>query len=169
MRIEDDRNERMEPVCKFGPGGDYVSYWPPESYELAQLSTNSLTKVLFSLSKIMENLVSSESGNIAAGRTVRRRAGNKFSCGKGDLEDAVRSAKTVKPSHAASSTVIKGDRSGPGEPMLFPDDWRVGVRAGHKPKHRIRAYRRAAKKRSALVLPGQGTLFEVDFKSARSA
>lgn len=169
MRMGNDRNERIKPVCKFGPGGDYVRFWPPGSYELPQLSANSLTKVLMSLSKIMENLLSSESGNMLAGRTAAGRAANRFDCWKGDLEDAVKSAKIDKPSHAASSTVIKGDRPRSGEPMLFADDWRVGIGTWRKPKHHIRACRRTAKKRAALSIPGQGTLFDVDFKSARTA
>jgi hypothetical protein len=41
--MNNGRDERIEPVCKFGPGGDYVSFWPPGSFELPQLSSNSLT------------------------------------------------------------------------------------------------------------------------------
>jgi len=164
MRMKDDRNERTEPVCKFGPGGDYVSFWPPGSYELPRLSTNSLTKVLLSLSKIIENLVGSESGNILAGR-----AANRFVCGKGDFEDVVKSSTTDKPGHPASNAVIKDDRAGPGEPMLFADDWRAGGRAGHKPKHHIRAHRRTAKKRVSVSLSGQGSLFELDLQGAGTA
>jgi len=55
------------------------------------------------------------------------------------------------------------------EPMLFPDDCRISIRTGHKPKHGVRAYRRTAKKGPARGLSRQGSLFKSDFKSARTA
>jgi hypothetical protein len=55
------------------------------------------------------------------------------------------------------------------EPLLFADDIRVGLRIGHKPKHHVRAHRRASKKRHGLEIAGQGSLFDANGKSARIA
>ena len=168
MRMENDRNERIRPVCKFGPGGDFISFWPPGSFELPQLSSNSLTKVL-SLSKIMQHLVATESGKISAVPAVTADAVKRIVYGKGDSEDVVEEHTSVPSADAAPDTVAANNRSGTGESLLFPDDWRIGGRAGHKPKHHIRAHRRASRKRAVVGAAGQGTLFEADFKGAKSA
>jgi len=145
-------DNQIEPVCKFGPGGDFVSVWPGEPQQSRQPSTNRLTKLLTSLSEMISTLLGSELNTAS----------------KENLEYAVES-KADKSAYSPSTTVIKSDSLISGEPILFADDRRISVRAGHKPKHRIRAYRRAAKKRSALSFGGQGSLFETNFKSARIA
>ena len=125
-------NKQIEPVCRFGPGGDFISVWPSEPQR-------------FSLA----------SKNIPFRKEI--------------LEYTAGTTRANGPAYPAPATVIKGDSLFPDEPMLFTDDWRVGLRAGHKPKHHIRAYRRAVKKRPALVLAGQGSLFDANFKSAKTA
>jgi hypothetical protein len=166
MNMENDRNERIRPVCKFGPGGDFISFWPPGSFELSQLSTNSLTKVLLALSKIMEKLVTTESGKNSAVPAVTAGPVKRIVYGKGDSEDVVEEHTSVPSADAASDTVAANNRPGAGESLLFPDDWRIGGRAGHKPKHHIRAHRRASRKRAVVGAAGQGTLFEADVKGA---
>jgi len=125
MNSDNDKDKQVEPLCKFGPGGDFISVWPTESAELPQR--------------------------------------------KGKLKHAVKNSEADKSAYAAPATVIKSDSYICGEPMLFADDWRIGVRDGHKSKHRIRTYRRIAKKRPALGLSGQGSLFETNFKIAKTA
>ena len=169
MRMENDENERIRPVCKFGPGGVFISVWPPGSFELSKLSPNSRTRVLLALSRIMENLVASESGRIPKTPTVAGRPANTFDCGKGDSGNVIEKTTTSRPADAASGPAIKNHRPRSGEPLLFSDDRRIGGRVGHKPKHRIRAHRRAPKKGAAVGAGRQGSLFEVNFKSAKSA
>jgi len=100
-------NNQTEPLCRVGPGGDFVSLWPAEN----QPNSNCTTPI----------------------------------------------------------RVVKGDCRFSGEPMLFADDWLTGVRVCHKSKHSIRTYSRAAKKKSSHDSSGQGSLFEADFKSAKTA
>ena len=100
-------SEQIGFVCKFGPGGDFVSFWPSEPVEPAQAAA--LTPV------------------------------------------------------AGSGLHIRG------QPLLFDNDCRIKLRAGHKPKHGFRAYNRTDKKRPAFSLAEQGLLFEAGFKNAKSA
>jgi len=98
-------HKQSEPVCKFGPGGDFVTAWPKEP---------------------------------------------------------------TLPPQPAPTPVIKSDSLFPVQPMLFPGDWAIAARTGHKTKRCIRAYHRTAKRKPALSLPTQGSLFETSFKSKKT-
>ncbi|GAH28442.1 unnamed protein product, partial [marine sediment metagenome] len=50
-------DNQIEPVCKFGPGGDFVSVWPGEAQQSRQPLTNRLAKLLTSLSQIIPTLL----------------------------------------------------------------------------------------------------------------
>ena len=102
------QKQPIEPVCKFGPGGDFVSVWP-------------------------------------------------------------RDTKGAGPADARSSLGSQGSVGLSGQTLLFTDVRVSGSRAGHKPKHHIQAYRRTATKKPAEGSPPQGTLFETNSRSARTA
>jgi len=104
---------QAEPLCKFGPGGDFIAVWQPE---LAAAN-----------SKTYNTVDSAPVATIEDGGVLSR------------------------------------------EPMLFPDNSRIGGPTEHKPKYRVRTYRRAAKKRPAFRLSEQGSLFELDLAGARTA
>ena len=146
-------NNQTEPVCKFGPGGDFVSVWPPQSSELPQPSSNSLTKLLTSLREIIAASLGSDFNTAP----------------KESLEYAVENNKAHKPAYPPTTAAAKSDLLLSGQPMLFPDHCRISLRTDHKPKHHIRASHRTAKKRPPLCLSGQGSLFEPDRKSAKTA
>jgi len=99
-------HNQAEPVCKFGPGGDFVTVWPKEP--------------------------------------------------------------TPSP-QPMPTPVIESDSSFPAQPMLFPGDWAVAAQTGHKTKRGIRTYHRTAKRKPALSLSTQGSLFETNFKSKKTA
>ncbi len=139
-----DLHKQTEPVCKFGPGGDFVTVWPKEPTPSPQPATNHLAKFLTSIAEIMTALLGSEFNTTSAD------AGN-----------------IHRPTPAP---VIKSDSPFPPvQPMLFPGDWGIGARTGHKPKRCIRAYHRTAKRRLALSLPAQASLFETNFRSTKTA
>ena len=110
-----DGHNQVEPVCKFGPGGDFVSFWPCEPGDV-QAPTEPIS---------------------------------------------VRKANIRYPVKSGSDICSQA--------LLFSDDGWVKLRTGHKPKARIRAYRRIANKRPTLNPVGQGSLFEADFKGAKTA
>jgi hypothetical protein len=148
-------NKQIEPVCRFGPGGDFVSVWPPQS----QPPKKQPVTLLSPQNEIITTLLGSTSLVRAKCPAVAR---------KENLEYVVESS-TGKPAYSAPTAAIKSDSRFSGRPLLFADDCRIGLGADNKPKHHIRAYRRTAKKRPAISFAGHGSLFETDFKSARTA
>lgn len=156
-------------MCKFGPGGDFITEWTGQTEELSRRSANGLLKVLNTISDVMTAVVGPGPDTAAAGPSVKRPEAQWIFQQKGKLKYAVENTKTNKPDYPAPATVIKCDRPFSNQSMLFPHDGRISIRTGHKPKHRIRAYRGTAKKTPALDLAGQGSLFEPDFKGARTA
>jgi hypothetical protein len=155
-----------EPLCKFGPGGDFVYCWPPK----ADMQPSSLTKML---NKLVP-LVTSQPAQMPQTHEPEPAAKpaeqtHKIIESKGEFENAVNDNQGDKPTDAPPATIIKGDSLFTGQPLLFPDDSRACRTAKHKPKHRVRTHRRVAKKKPPQGLPGQGSLFETDFKSAKTA
>lgn len=164
-----DTDSQNEPVCRFGPGRDYVSIWPPEPVGRPVASPNSLTKVLSSIAEIMATFVGSQPRCTAALSAITDRPTERIRFPKETklhASDDRRADSTTDPAPAANTTGNSGLST---EPTLFPDDSGSSIRIRHKPKHSVRAHRRTAKKRSALSLPGQGSLFDIDFTSARTA
>ena len=48
---------QIEPACKFGPGGDFFSYWPGRAGEQQEVSTNRLGRLLTSIGEIITTLM----------------------------------------------------------------------------------------------------------------
>ena len=89
-------------------------------------------------------------------------------------ESDQRGAGVRRGAYAEAGSVVKHNCGVSEEPGLFADDWRAGAAVKHKPNNRIRAHRTTAKKRACVgsAVPfdeGQGTLFELDFKGAKTA
>jgi len=168
-KMDSRLNKRIGPVCKFGPGGDFVSVWPKEPTSFLKPAPNRLTKLLNSIAEIINATLGSEFDSVIEVPTDMAPETKRIFYQEEKLKYAVKDGKADKPAYPAATTAIKNNLRLSKEPMLFADDCRVGSRTGCKPKHRIRAYRRTAKKRPALSLPGQGSLFEANFRSARTA
>jgi hypothetical protein len=57
--MDSGTNKQLEPVCRFGPGGEFVSIWPgPSEFQL--LSQNRLLKTLACLNEIIAGVLGSE-------------------------------------------------------------------------------------------------------------
>ena len=164
-KVDDSTHEETEPVCRFGPGGDFVSVWPPPHSRLPQPSPNRLAKLLTWLSEILTTLLGLEPDTAAAVPTNIQPAAENILCRRAKLQYQAQSTKPDKPVPPTLAAVIKGDSFSPAQSMLFPDD----CRTGHKSKHRIRTHRRTAKKRPALSFTSQDSLFETNLKSAKTA
>ena len=161
-------NGQAEPLCKFGPGGDFITEWQPELTEPSrQLSF--LAKFLTSTLEIMAIPVGLRQSNLPADPNGAICSDEDIVCPQEKAKDVVASSKTTSTIDSAPATTIKDGRVLPTEPMLFPDNSRAGSQIKHKPKYRIRTYRRAAKKRFAFGPSEQGSLFELDFQRARTA
>ena len=159
--------ERIGPVCRFGPGGDYESVWPGDWMEQATQPKNAIGRLL----------------DVIAGMTDVLRGGERCVevTGPIDIEQENKSYESDergtgnrRGAYAAASSVAEHNCGLSDQPGLFADDWRAGAAVKHKPNNRIRAHRTTAKKRASVGSAvsfdeGQGTLFELDFKGAKTA
>jgi hypothetical protein len=89
-------------------------------------------------------------------------------------ESDERGAGTRRGTYAAAGSDAKHNCGLSNQPGLFADDWRAGAAVKHKSNNRIRAHRTTSKKRASVGSTvsfdeSQGTLFELDFKGAKTA
>jgi len=168
MKMTPEKNRQVEPLCKFGPGGDFVITWQPEPSDAFEMSSR-LVRLLSSAVEVVAVIFGFKLA--APGVSLR----NNFCCDElivFDREKVINAAENTKLSdtaYAPATTVADNGGAFSAEPTLFPDLGGDGVRVKHKPKHRIRTYRRVAKKGSALRFAQQGSLFESQFQSAKTA
>ena len=155
FNLGEQMNDRMnEPLCRFGPGGDYVKDLSPSALNTAKKRgtvENSLTRVLYTLADIVNSVLDMNEADV-----------NSENKGKGPVYVA-----NNTDSEAASIAEGRGNISE--QQLLFPDDWRAGRATRNKPQYRLRTYRRTSKKRHVVGHERQGTLFGPDFRSARIA
>ncbi len=164
-----ERNRQIESLCKFGPGGDFVATWPPEPLETPEMSSR-FVRLLESAFEVVAVLVEKGSGTFSAKRPPSR--SNKRFLPPFLKERVINEAEISRIGDTAYAKAIAAAKNGRAfsvEPMLFPDPGGNGVRIKHNPKHRIRANRRVAKKGSAVRFAEQGSLFEGQYRSAKTA
>lgn len=154
-------DDGKQPLCKFGPGGDYVYNWPGENDALTTAGRNSLGRVLSALAQII-------------GATINCELLSEFqSASAAEIKDAVKgklpkektesaNKKPRKPHYSATIRGAKENTTFPAQPMLFADNGRTCRRVRHKQTHRVRAHRRTSRKRATCEIKGQGTLFEIN-------
>ena len=159
---------QAEPLCKFGPGGDFIAVWRPEPAEpLGRLS--SLTELLTSTLGIAAIMAGLRPSNLPVDLTAAVRCGKYAACVREKVKNVVGNSRPHSTADSAPATTIADSGVLSRQPMLFPDNSRTGSPIKHQPKYRVRTYRRAAKKRPAFRLSEQGSLFEPDLASARTA
>ena len=155
--METERFKNLDstyPICKFGPGGDYVSDWPITTNNSPATQKNPLTTFLTTLGDII-------------GATVKPELIATITADKEKTLDVIK--KTNRTANAPPDGSTKGNGTLKSQAMLFADDGRISTTPKHKPHHRIRTHRRVAKKKVHSRLQGQGTLFEVDSTSQSAA
>jgi hypothetical protein len=163
--MKPDKKRQAEPLCKFGPGGDFVAAWEPKPSEnpdvLVRLlgSVADVVAAAFGLKRVDANMHLNSNFCLDEPSVSHMEK----------LTDAIENNTARDSTDAASAPAPTNDSPFSAEPLLFPDLVRNGIRIKHKPKHRIRASNRAAKKGAAFRIPKQGSLFEGQFARARIA
>lgn len=156
-----------EPVCKFGPGGDFVRDWPARK-KVAKQKENPLSKVLTTIAEILGTTIRPELPAAADGHWDI--GINKLFKGSPFKEEpSGADNRSTRNDQSASTGSVKSNSNVRGEPLLFADDRRAGRKVKRKPNYRIRTYRRTSKKRVSAQLEGQGTLFEINGASQPAA
>jgi hypothetical protein len=167
-----DGNGPDVPVCRFGPGGDYVYDWPAKSAQPPARQPNPLGKVLAAIADVMGTTISPEL-MIQTQMPVYIPADSTAKQDDADIEgpannhsinqkESSAGDKSNRTNYAASTAGPTAGSEVQREPMLFGDDCGISRGPKRKPHHRIRAHRSAAKKRPSYSLKGQGTLFEIN-------
>jgi len=167
----------QEPLCKFGPGGDFVAAWQPPLLSAdrktrgPQDSTllNPLARLLASAVEVAAVVfgLRRTSAFVQLGNTSRPDKPTDSHTEK--VRNAIEHSRSFGATDAPAAPVIKDDRRFSRESLLFPDVRRNGRRVEDKPKHHIRAYRGAAKKGAAVRFVKQGTLFDAQPGGVRIA
>ena len=161
-----EKSKQAEPICKFGPGGDFIATWQPGSSESPEVS-NCLTKLLISIVEALAVVIGLKRICSNAPLINAFYSDELIGCHEEEVINVFCNRKNKYDS--TSNATIEDDSSFSGEPLLFPNFSRDGNRIEHKSKHNIRTYRRTAKKRSALRSSEQGSLFEIKFQGVQSA
>jgi hypothetical protein len=161
-------NRQVEPLCKFGPGGDFEVAWQPEPPEIFEMS-NRFLRLLSAAFEVLVVILGFRRTAAHVSWTDAARGSEVIDFDMEKARNAAENSRLPDTAHAPTIAVADNGSAVSGEQMLFPDLGGDGVRARNKPKHRIRTYRRVAKKRSALRFGEQGSLFENQFKSAKTA
>ena len=146
----------ITPVCRFGPGGDFVSTWPGSAKQFIEESQNPISRLLFSLSKLITAMQEHRDQNASAEIEVSYEGSKEYA------------AQSIQANSKAAQDAADDSLSN-GQILLFTDDSGTVERVEHKPKHRVRAHRRAAKKRPDLRIAGQGSLFEANAAGTKTA
>jgi len=118
-----------EPVCKFGPGGDYIRQWPGKVVDNADLATaaqNPLRKVLASLADIIGTTLDIASlagmgvegpGPVVDCRTIHETR----------QENHVAADNESRTGYAKTTGDVKAHPAVRAEPLLFADDSGAGT------------------------------------------
>ena len=161
------------PVCRFGPGGDFVADWPPRKKLSADTTLHSTLRSTSPISKVLET-IAKIIGTVIAPELLQRNNADKISIALTDIqqaenmEDKIDFNQSDKPD-AQTVTSAQAYRKLPQEPMLFDNNTGAGTVAGHKQNNSIRAHRRPKRKRVSFGTIRQGSLFNLDSKSSKVA
>jgi len=138
--------EQNQPLCKFGPGGDFVSCWPGSAGIVPAEKPGGIAE---SLVEIITALLAGRLEPAGSSEAQNRRPILKYEL-----------------THAKNqlSTTAGNVRKIPSQQLLFPDNSGTSRAAGHRHKHRLRPHRTASRRKFA-----QHTLFETSFKTAKTA
>jgi hypothetical protein len=163
MDSKDMKNRFSEkPLCKFGPGGDFVhELSPKEVLPKAATQGNPLGKVL----EIIAEMVGA-----AIGPELLLDCVQPLNIDQKELDFTIKAEKTKNENnqsglhyyHPQTTGRTSGNRCVSKQAMLFADDGRSSPFPGHKAPHRIRACRRTTRKRADRIVvqrQGSGTLF----------
>ncbi len=156
-------NDDNAPLCRFGPGGDYVTNWPAGTYKPRQ---KPIASVLGTIAKMLDTAIDQE---LLAGKTVAKIYS---AIQNAQLSDCMEyEVEYEKSNHvnAATAAGVKISKQLQTEPMLFDNNAGACGHSGNKQNHGIRTHRRLKRKRPAFGSAWQGSLFDAHQQSVKVA
>ncbi|OHB53051.1 MAG: hypothetical protein A2Y07_06535 [Planctomycetes bacterium GWF2_50_10] len=163
MNIRIQRIQELTiPVCKFGPGGDFINAWP-EMPAVISVPTNPLGKVLDKIVAIMgmAGVYNVTLSTVSSSRNLTARENYK------EIQENV-STQNYADSNTQAASARAIDKAGTNK-GLFSNDIGTGPRAKTRPHNNLRTFRTASRKGLNRITNKQGTLFEADSTWAKSA
>jgi hypothetical protein len=158
--------DKGDPICKFGPGGDFVSEWPVRGNKSPIAMENPLSKVLATIAEMIGTKIPPE---LLTVKDVKPDTSIKKLI-KSNLEKEKQPGeKSSRTNNASSTAGTKANSKLRGQPMLFSDVRRACRTVRRKSHYRIRTYRSSSRKRTSQQFKGQGTLFEINGSSQSAA
>ena len=155
------------PVCRFGPGGDFVTDWPVGTTgKVSNTSRRPIGSVLKAIAKMLDVVITEELLNSSTIEKI-----NLAINGKSEISNMENELDLDKSDESNASPVSgpKAHRQLQEEPMLFDNASGVSEPFGHKPNHGVRTHRRAKRKKTSFGQPWQGSLFEPYSQSSKVA
>ena len=159
--MKENFEQKKDPLCRFGPGGDFVFDWPKVPLNFIVPQPGSLTKLLI---RIADSLITKPAYNTQPAAKTN----NDFLTKKTDSHENKNARTNPKPDTQTIGNT-KGHFGFQSQALLFPDDSRISKPIRRKQNNNIRTHHRAAKKNNALRVVGHGTLFDVDCDIAKTA
>jgi hypothetical protein len=156
-------NDGNAPLCRFGPGGDYVKNWPAGTYKAKQRPIGS---VLDTIAKMLDTVISDE---LMANSTIEK---IHSAIQNAQLSDSMEyEIEYEKSNHvnAAAVTGAKISEQFTAEPMLFDNAAGAFGHSGNKQNNGVRAHRKLKRKRPAFGRDWQGSLFDAHQQSVKVA
>jgi len=155
------------PLCKFGPGGDFITEWPapscPQQFEVGE--PNPLGKVLGLIGRFLGSAIGPD---LIRDLTAELQPVEENVCFSAtDLTPSVQEKTqneqaNESPDYAQAAGRTPGRGRVPRQTLLFSDDRGAGRGSRRKPSYRSRASRRPSRKRTGPSNPRQGTLFTLN-------
>lgn len=158
------KNRSEKPLCKFGPGGEFVTDWPGGEMKAYKSNKNPLGKVLSTIAEIIGATIDPE---LIAELTSAPKAAQITDFNTKKEKTSIEAAKPEPDPKTIGHS--QTDKQLPKQPMLFPDDRGIGRGVRRKPHNRIRAHRRTSRKTASRKVKRQNTLFEINLSSQSAA
>ena len=162
-RFQLEPNAETNPICKFGPGGEYVAFWQGRAAKKSSCPAGPIGKVLAALGEMI-------GATIQPGVLGDTEPKNLESSSKVDfVEEKLENETGSKPSYTLPAPRIETCGRISGQSMLFTQHSGTGRRPRCKTQYRIRTYRQPAGKGTSLCFARQGSLFDADPRCAKTA
>jgi hypothetical protein len=154
------------PVCRFGPGGDFVEDWPSQA---SSKQTDSIAEILKVLAKMLDITITTKLLQNSTIDKINLAINNADSSNLTvNKEGTLDTQKPTEPDAAAVGSA-EAHRKLSEKQMLFDNASGTGGIAGHKQNHGVRTHRRVKRKRTPFSTFRQGSLFEPYYESSKVA
>jgi len=148
------------PICRFGPGGNFINDWPYR--KTSKASRQPIGSVLKTIATMLDDVITEE---LLHSSTIEKIS---LAIQNADMEEKIDNDKSDK-FDASPIAGTEANRMLQKEPMLFDNISGACGPTGYKSANSIRAYRRSKRKRPAFGQTWQGSLFDSHEQSAKVA